>query len=196
MSRNPSVHTRRSPKGLVRHTVTRAEPYESLDPGALIEPMLKALENEAKEAITLGGKDPGNWGEFLSRRSEEADSLFFAARIIENLQKVYRSIAALSESPGCDATREMGIKGIEHALALAHIVGCFRIVQHEASIAYQAERRKDGRRGADVRQAKYLPEYRRIVSEYFRRKKTSRKTDTALERRTGNGTRLLGGTDL
>jgi hypothetical protein len=155
--------------------------------------MVTALDNEAKEAILACGEDPALWQSFLQRA--DGDLLFWAAKLMEALRDLVRCDRTLSRCADLEAARRTGYQGMADAISVAHVLGCFRIVQHEAAITSREANLVGIERAKANRQRRTVPRNVQLAQEFLRRRSISGNlSDTRLKERIGKDLYGLGKT--
>jgi hypothetical protein len=155
-------------------------------PGSLemVRSLRDSLRDVARDAITAEGLDPDDW-RWIRSESDEADQAYIAAKLLGRLESMDRHLAALDTSHDVDAARLAAHAAVKEALSAAWLFNALGIVEHEVGIVARAQALAGARRGGAKKAEQIAERNKAIAAEYVQRRKTSRKSVTALMQEVG-----------
>jgi hypothetical protein len=196
--RRPKI--RQSPKSLIesrRIDVSWGEQgFEATDsgpgnfvlqaPGSLemVRSLRDSLRDVARDAITAEGLDPDDW-RWIRSESDEADQAYIAAKLLGRLESMDRHLAALDRSNDAMAARLIAHAAVKEALSAAWLFNALGIVENEVGIVAMAQSVAGARRAAAKRAEEMAERNKKLAAEYVERRKTSRKSKTAVMQEVG-----------
>jgi hypothetical protein len=195
-----STKTRQSPRGLIessrRDLAWGEHGFEFKEIGAeavslqapasleMVRSLGEAMRDVARDAITAEGLDPDDW-RMISSESDEADQACIAAKLLGRLGSMDRYLAALDTSHDVDAARLAAHAAVKEALSAAWLFNALGIVEHEVGIVARAQSLAGARRGGAKKAEQITERNKAVAAEYVERRKTSRKSKTALMQEVG-----------